>query len=62
MIECGGGQCGAVRLSADAAMACVNAGAPDHFIMFFQDMLDETLYESHIRDGFLRICIILMGV
>ena len=51
-----------VEFLVNLPMAGINAAITDHFVMFFRDMLDETLYELHDRDGFFHIFAIFMAV
>jgi len=53
---------GAMQFFIYIPVACIKTTIPDHFIMLFRDMSDETLYEFHNRDSFFHIGIIFMSV
>lgn len=46
----------------DLPVAGIKAAVTDHFIMLFGDMLYQTFYEFHNRNGFLYVNVILMTI
>lgn len=51
-----------VELFVNLPVSGVKASVTDHFIVLFRDVLDETLYEFHDRDGFLHVFVIFVSV
>ena len=51
-----------VELFVNLPVSGVKTTITDYFIVLFRNVLDETLYEFHYRDGFLHVLVIFVSV